>query len=77
MASYQPETTLDAILVDALRKRGLGDLILKKEQHECIKSIINAKDVLAVLPTGFGKSLIFQLLPDVFDWYYGASNSIV
>ena len=24
-----------------------------------------------LLPTGYGKSLIFQLLPDAFDWYCG------
>ena len=34
--------------------------------------MINGKDVLAVLPTGRGKSLIFHLLPDVFDWYHSA-----
>ena len=30
---------------------------LKKEQLECLKHIANTKDVLAVLPTGFGKTL--------------------
>jgi superfamily II DNA helicase RecQ len=29
------------------------------------------------LPTGYGKSLIFQLLPDVYDLYFGVENSIV
>ena len=41
-----------------------------KEQYECVKSIINDKDVLAVHVTAYGKSLIFHLLPDVFEWYY-------
>ena len=31
-----------------------------------MESIIIDKDILAVLPTEYGKSLIFQLLPDVF-----------
>ena len=26
--------------------------------------LLQGKDILAVLPTGFGKSLLFQLLPD-------------
>ena len=38
---------------------------------KCIKSTINGKDVVAVHVAEDGKSLIFQLLPDVFDWYYG------
>ena len=39
---------------------------LKPEQQECIRRLICCdKDVLPVLPTGFGKSLIYQLLPSV------------
>ena len=29
----------------------------------CLENLFLNKDVLAVLPTGFGKSLIFHLLP--------------
>ena len=60
---------MEEVLDDALLKRGLRDFTLKKEQYEYIKSILNRKDVLSVLPTGYGKSLIFQFLPDVFHWY--------
>ena len=36
---------------------------LKVEQTECIRRVICLReDVLAVLPTGFGKSLIYQIL---------------
>ena len=34
---------------------------LKKEQESAMRHIFNGKDVMAILPTGFGKSLIFQL----------------
>ena len=34
--------------------------ILKPEQDQAVKAILAKKDVLAVLPTGFGKSVIFQ-----------------
>ncbi|CAB3990470.1 ATP-dependent DNA helicase, partial [Paramuricea clavata] len=36
-------------------------LTLKDEQKEAVKSLLSGRDVLAILPTGFGKSLIFQL----------------
>jgi ATP-dependent DNA helicase RecQ len=33
---------------------------LKKEQDTAVKNLLSNRDVLAVLPTGYGKSLIFQ-----------------
>ena len=41
---------------------------LKEEQKEAVRNIVNGRDVIAVLPTGFGKSLIYQLLPSMFDY---------
>ena len=38
-------------------------LILKEEQRNAIKAFADLKDVFAVLPTGSGKSLIYQLAP--------------
>ena len=35
--------------------------ILKEEQRNAIKAFVDRKDVFAVLPTGFCKSLIYQL----------------
>ena len=34
----------------------------KDEQRKAVKQLYGKKDLVAVLPTGFGKSLIFQLL---------------
>ena len=34
---------------------------LKEEQYKIIKNILNGNDVCAVLPTGFGKSVCYQL----------------
>jgi ATP-dependent DNA helicase RecQ len=36
-------------------------LILKKEQEIAIENLLLGSDVLAVLPTGFGKSMIFTV----------------
>ena len=40
---------------------GLGiSLKLRWEQKEVVTTLLSRQDLLAVLPTGFGKSLIFQ-----------------
>ena len=40
-----------------------SEIVLKPKQVICLENLFLNKDVLAVLPTGFGKSLIFHLLP--------------
>ncbi len=60
----------------SLLKRKL-EFSLKKEQMECISSIVAGRDVLAALPTGYGKSVIYQILPEVYDNILDAKNSIV
>ena len=44
----------------ALEKLGKSNLALKEQQYQILKAVVMMKrDVLAVLPTGFGKSLIY------------------
>ena len=51
---------------------------LNKHQKEAIISaVLKKKDVFVSLPTGFGKSVIFQALPVVFDGFIGESGHIV
>ena len=40
---------------------------LREEQKDCMRNMVNGKGVPAILPTGFGKSLIFQLFPRVMS----------
>ena len=49
----------ESILSERLSER-LGGLILKDEQKLAVEAIMSGKDVLAVLPTGFGKSVIYH-----------------
>ena len=49
----------EIILSDRLSEC-LGGLILKDEQRLAVEALMSGKDVLAVLPTGFGKSVIYQ-----------------
>ena len=47
---------------------------LKDEQKKCIAALLQRKDQLGLLPTGFGKSLIFQLYPRIFELVNGRKN---
>ncbi len=43
---------------------------LKEQQIECLKTITDRssrKDVIAILPTGYGKTMIYALLPPLLD----------
>ena len=40
-----------------------GITTLKAEQYSALKAFVGGRDVLGVLPTGFGKSFIYQLAP--------------
>ena len=41
---------------------------LKPEQEVAVMSLLVGKDVLAVLPTGYGKSLIYQMFVRAKDF---------
>ena len=47
----------------ALLSTGYYSIILKIKQVICLESLFLKKDLVAVLPTGYGKSLFFQVLP--------------
>ena len=50
---------------------------LKEEQKLCLESVAKRRDVFGILPTGFGKSLIFQLLPRVLKEMWRLERSTV
>ena len=37
----------------------VGGLVLKEGQKLAVEALLSGKDVMAVLPTGFGKSIIY------------------
>ena len=45
----------------------LGYKRMKPEQMNVVISFLRGRDVFAVLPTGFGKTLCYACLPLVFD----------
>ena len=50
---------VDVNYMDAITGK-LRGLHLKTEQEQAVRNLYLGKDVLAVLPTGFGKSCIYQ-----------------
>ena len=55
----------------------LGYSSVKDEQIKVITSFIARRDVFAILRTGYGKSLCYLCLPNVFDQLFNITNSVV
>ena len=59
------ELTMDKVLEKALEhlnvSRERDKIILKREQETAVKELLAGRDIMAMLPTGFGKSLIFTI----------------
>ncbi len=53
--------------IERLARRGLGIEELRPEQREAVEAAIGGHDVLAVMPTGYGKSAIYQLVAASVD----------
>ena len=64
------------VLVRALADLNIitrNEFKLKPEHEVAVKSLLHGKDVLAVLPTGYGKSLLYQMFacPKDFEMQNG------
>ena len=65
---FLKQNGFEGALEKVLESRGHKHLKLKPKQRESLQEIIvNKRDCLAILPTGYGKSLIYQLLPSIAD----------
>ena len=67
-----------SLVQSALQKSEQDPRCYKPKQLLCWESLLNGLDVIAVLPTGYGKSLLFQLLPDIIPpQVHGKDNIVV
>ena len=66
------ESDLRAVISEVARKHGYESL--KEEQLTAIEKFVAEQDVFVSLPTGFRKSLIYGLLPAVFDHLRGTQH---
>ena len=69
MAISLCECVLDYPNIDATISRAANSLgyVLKTEQEQSLRKFVAGNDVFVSLPTGFGKSLCYILLPCIFD----------
>ena len=65
------ELDFEQALSFALCKLENKDFTLKAQQKEAVKHVWEGKDVFVLLPTGFGKSIIYEVLPFLFDYKLG------
>jgi ATP-dependent DNA helicase RecQ len=67
------QTDLFSVIDEATAS--LGYTCLKDEQKKALHSFVSGKDVFVSLPTGYGKSLCYALLPIVFNKIRGIAES--
>jgi len=61
----------------AVSKIGKEGIVLKPEQLQAVRYIYEGRDVFLWLPTGFGKSICYEVLPFLFDCKLGKSESSI
>ena len=52
------------------------DIILSKHQLDAISNVLNGRDVIVCLPTGHGKSLIFEIVPWCYESVQGCGEEV-
>ena len=75
MAESSCQDSFDSAVAYGLATLASPHLTLKREQLLSVKAVYDGKDVFVWLPTGFGKSLCYQILPFVFDHKLGLIGS--
>ena len=59
----QRKETVDAAIGFSKEKCGCAHMELKREQRRALTEVLGRKDSVVFLPTWYGKSLIYLLLP--------------
>ena len=63
--NYVSNSVIEEILSSVLEERFPEIESITEHQKKTLFAVINRKDLFAILPTGHGKSIIFQLPHDV------------
>ena len=60
-------TDMEVTVLENFAAQALGYNSLKEHQIEVVLAVAGVRDVFAVLPTGYGKSLCYACLSSLFD----------
>ena len=71
LMTYSQEQ-INSAIVYALWNLGVENL--KDKQQEAVEAFVNESDTFVSLPTGYGKSLCYSILPLVFDSLRGSTG---
>ena len=80
MRQYQKMATQVDVLSKALADLNVvtnREFTLKPEQEEAVRALLDWKDVLAVLPTGYGKSMIYKMFVRAKDYQMNGKATIL
>ena len=58
----------------ALRVTNYENIFLKVKQYQVVESVLLKRDTIGILATGYGKSVIFHLIPFAADYLYKNFN---
>ena len=76
LMSVENISLFNSVLDEALERLGKKNLKLKECQYEAVKAVVvDRKDTICILPSGYGNSLIYQLLPFVLLNYLFPTHS--
>ena len=76
LMSVENISLFNSVLDEALERLGKKNLKLKECQYEAVKAVVvDQKDTICILPSGYGNSLIYQLLPFVLLNYLFPTHS--
>jgi len=67
---------MESIIYEICEEKFQG-IILKEQQKTAVESLLEGKDVMAVLPMGFGKSLIFRVFVEAKEIILRRSASVL
>ncbi len=65
----------EAAIVNAAECMGYKSL--RDEQKQAVRGFLSGRDVFVCLPTGYGKTLCYSILPKAFDFIRGVCNSVI
>ena len=66
---------LRRVVEESVDTIGFGPL--KAKQQEALEAFLSGKDTFVALPTGYGKSIIYAILPSVFDKIRGIMYALL